>query len=66
MTKKAERLPCAIQCMTFNETAWTLAEEIKKAVGNRPNVILNVDDLADLRIGKYEGHIICEEGWELN
>lgn len=67
MTK---RLPCAIQCMIFNETAYAIGFSIPEYYRKKmkpQSVCLNQTDMSDLHVGKFEKNpVICREGWGLN
>ena len=70
MTGTTNGLPCAIECMCFNETAHEIADLIREIckpaeLNGEINVIMTTDDLADMSIGDFNNPIICEEGWSL-
>lgn len=65
-TDSSKSYGCAIQCMVFNETAWTIATEIEKVVGRKSNVILEMGNMKNLHIGRLPRKIYCKDGWSLN
>jgi len=63
------KLPCAIQCMVFNETAISIGELVTEEMGmpNQGTIALVEDDMAGLHVGKFKKEpVICREGWALN
>lgn len=63
------KLPCAIQCMIFNETAISIGELVTNEIGQpKPQTIaMDETDMSGLSVGKFlEKPVICREGWGLN
>lgn len=65
-----KNLPCEIQCMVFNETAYSICNEIPKEDLRKVkphSIMLGQDDMSKIEVGEFaENPVICKEGWGLN
>jgi len=65
-----EGLPCEIQCMIFNETAYAIGRSISDYYQGKMkprSIVLDQFDMSNLQVGKFQRNpVICKDGWGLN